>query len=173
MLIILYCIEHLFTVQDDAKRMLKLLHHHKLHTTVNAKPRRPWVWGPSSSTGVPSLIFWSSSSKVGSMSSQPSGGGFRLLFTLGIFLCFVQKRTKAHGVFVVICEPGLRRYNMTYFCCGGPFHPLVSRPTSPPQINILRWLAFNNILYLFRTKTLHTFIKTLIQVSLKMFSEVT
>ena len=110
---LLYCIEHSFTVQEDAKWILKLLHHHKLHNTVDAKSRRPWVWGRSSSTGVPSLIFWSSSSKVGSMSSQPSGGGFRLLFTLGIFLCFVLKRTKAHGVFVVICEPGFRRYNLT------------------------------------------------------------
>lgn len=32
----------------------------------------------------PSLIFWSSSSNVGSISSQPSGGAFRLLLTLGI-----------------------------------------------------------------------------------------
>lgn len=32
----------------------------------------------------PSLIFWSSSSSVGSISSQPSGGGFLLRFTLGI-----------------------------------------------------------------------------------------
>ena len=32
----------------------------------------------------PSLIFCSSSSKVGSMSSHPSGGGFLLLFTFGI-----------------------------------------------------------------------------------------
>lgn len=35
-------------------------------------------------THSPSLIFWSSSSSVGSISSQPSGGGFLLLFTLGI-----------------------------------------------------------------------------------------
>ena len=36
--------------------------------------------------GLPSLIFVSSSSSVGSMSSQPSGGRFRLLFTFGIIL---------------------------------------------------------------------------------------
>lgn len=28
----------------------------------------------------PSRIFWSNSSSVGSMSSQPSGGGFRIFF---------------------------------------------------------------------------------------------
>lgn len=33
----------------------------------------------------PSLIFWSNSSSVGSINSQPSGGAFRLLLTLGIF----------------------------------------------------------------------------------------
>ena len=32
----------------------------------------------------PSLIFWSSSSSVGSISSHPSGGGLRLRFTFGI-----------------------------------------------------------------------------------------
>lgn len=35
---------------------------------------------------APSFIFPSSSSMVGSMSSHPSGGGFRLLFTLGMAL---------------------------------------------------------------------------------------
>lgn len=35
--------------------------------------------------GPPSLIFWSNSSKVGSMSSHPSGGGFLLRRTFGIF----------------------------------------------------------------------------------------
>lgn len=33
---------------------------------------------------LPSRIFWSSSSSVGSISSQPSGGGFLLRFTFGI-----------------------------------------------------------------------------------------
>lgn len=38
------------------------------------------------STHIPSRIFCSSSSNVGSISSQPSGGRLRLLRTLGIFL---------------------------------------------------------------------------------------
>ena len=38
----------------------------------------------SHSNNLPSLIFWSNSSKVGSISSQPSGGGFLLRRTFGI-----------------------------------------------------------------------------------------
>lgn len=37
---------------------------------------------------IPSFIFPSSSSMVGSISSQPSGGGFRLLLTFGMM--FIQ-----------------------------------------------------------------------------------
>ena len=39
---------------------------------------------------TPSLIFWSSSSSVGSISSHPSGGGFLLLLIFGIITQYVN-----------------------------------------------------------------------------------
>ena len=39
-------------------------------------------------TNVPSRIFWSNSSSVGSINSHPSGGGFLLRFTLGMMKRF-------------------------------------------------------------------------------------
>ena len=48
------------------------------HVHHKAKDSNAFFWH------LPSLIFWSNSSNVGSISSHPSGGGLRLFLTLGI-----------------------------------------------------------------------------------------
>lgn len=53
-------------------------------------------------SSLPSLIFCSNSSSVGSISSQPSGGGFLLLRTFGILLLKFLEKGTVYNMFVRI-----------------------------------------------------------------------